>query len=117
MSLTAILSARSKAACGLTNKPNDSIEDIDGVDVGNALAVTEYVDDIYNFYKLTERHSLTMNIVDRYLSMKVVPRKEFQLVGISAMLIARYEEIWAPEAAAATILVLQTPNNPCYPLT
>ncbi|XP_007015340.2 PREDICTED: G2/mitotic-specific cyclin S13-7 [Theobroma cacao] len=135
--LTAILSARSKAACGLTNKHNDSIEDIDGADVGNELAVAEYVDDIYKFYKLTENDCqvhdymdlqpdinakmrsilvdwlievhrkfdlmpetlyLTMNIVDRILSMKVVQRKELQLVGISAMLIAcKYEEIWAPE--------------------
>ncbi|XP_022756246.1 G2/mitotic-specific cyclin S13-7-like isoform X1 [Durio zibethinus] len=135
--LTSILSARSKAVCGLTNKPKDSIEDIDGADVGNELAVTEYVDDIYKFYKLTEDEGrvhdyidlqpdinakmrsilmdwlievhrkfdlmpetlyLTMNIVDRFLSMKVVSRKELQLVGISAMLIAcKYEEIWAPE--------------------
>ncbi|XWS28390.1 hypothetical protein CRYUN_Cryun25bG0064800 [Craigia yunnanensis] len=135
--LTSILSARSKAACGLTNKPKKSIEDIDGADVGNELAVTEYVDDIYKFYKLTEGEGrvgdymdlqpdinakmrsilvdwlievhrkfdlmpetlyLTMNIVDRFLSMKVVPRKGLQLVGISAMLIAcKYEEIWAPE--------------------
>ncbi|XVF19428.1 hypothetical protein REPUB_Repub11eG0109900 [Reevesia pubescens] len=135
--LTSILSARSKAACGLTKKPKDSIEDIDGADVANELAVAEYVDDIYKFYKLTEDRGrvrdymdlqpninakmrsilvdwlievhrkfdlmpetlyLTMNIVDRFLSMKVVPRKELQLVGISAMLIAcKYEEIWAPE--------------------
>ncbi|XVF47207.1 hypothetical protein PTKIN_Ptkin03bG0090600 [Pterospermum kingtungense] len=136
-SLTSILSARSKAACGLTNKPKHLIEDIDGADVGNELAVTEYVDDIYKFYKLTEVDGrvydymdlqpdinakmrsilvdwliqvhrkfelmpetlyLTMNIVDRFLSMTVVPRKELQLLGISAMLIAcKYEEIWAPE--------------------
>ncbi|XVF69453.1 hypothetical protein PTKIN_Ptkin11bG0083200 [Pterospermum kingtungense] len=135
--LTSILSARSKAASGLTNKPKDSIENIDGADVGNELAVTEYVDDIYKFYKLTEDEGrvrdymdlqpdinakmrsilvdwlievhrkfdlmpetlyLTINIVDRYLSVKVVPRKELQLVGMSAMLIAcKYEEIWAPQ--------------------
>ncbi|XP_022752417.1 G2/mitotic-specific cyclin S13-7-like isoform X1 [Durio zibethinus] len=135
--LTSILSARRKAACGLTNKPKDSIEDIDGADVGNELAVAEYVDDIYKFYKFSEDEGqardymdlqpdinakmrsilvdwlievhckfdlmpetlyLTMNIVDRFLSVKVVPRKELQLVGISAMLIAcKYEEIWAPK--------------------
>ncbi|XP_022730790.1 G2/mitotic-specific cyclin S13-7-like isoform X2 [Durio zibethinus] len=135
--LTSILSARSKAACGLTNKLNDLIEDVDGADADNELAVTEYVDDIYKFYKLTEDDGrvrdymdlqpdinakmrsilvdwlievhrkfdlmpetlyLTINIVDRFLSVKVVPRKELQLVGISAMLIAcKYEEIWAPE--------------------
>ncbi|KAL4297067.1 hypothetical protein GQ457_12G026570 [Hibiscus cannabinus] len=135
--LTSILSARSKAVCGLMSRLNVSIEDIDGADAGNELAVTEYVDDIYEFYKLSEDEGLvrdymdfqldinaemrsilfdwlievhrkfeltpetlylTMNIVDRFLSMKVVQREELQLVGISAMLIAcKYEEIWAPE--------------------
>lgn len=50
------------------------------------------------FELMPETLYLTMNIVDRFLSMKVVRRKELQLVGISAMLIAcKYEEIWAPE--------------------
>ncbi|KAK9273674.1 hypothetical protein L1049_018484 [Liquidambar formosana] len=136
--LTSILAARSKAACGLTtNKPKDPIVNIDAGDIDNELAVVEYVDDIYKFYKLTEDESrvhdymdsqpdinakmrsilvdwlievhnkfelmpetlyLTINIVDRYLSMKIVPRRELQLVGISSMLLAcKYEEIWAPE--------------------
>ncbi|XP_050887219.1 G2/mitotic-specific cyclin S13-6 [Lathyrus oleraceus] len=110
---------------------------IDATDKDNELAATEYIDDIYKFYKLSEDDCpvhdymvsqsdinakmrailidwlievhrkfelmletfyLTLNIVDRFLSMKAVPRKEFQLVGISSMLIAsKYEEIWAPE--------------------
>ncbi|PSR86757.1 G2/mitotic-specific cyclin-2 like [Actinidia chinensis var. chinensis] len=134
--LTSILTARSKAACGLTNKPKDPVEDIDAADADNELAVVEYVEDLYKFYKLTENESrvhdymdsqpeinskmrsilmdwltevhrkfelmpetlyLTINIVDRYLSVKTVPRRELQLVGISSMLIAcKYEEIWAP---------------------
>ena len=50
------------------------------------------------FDLMPETLYLTMNIVDRFLSMKIVTRKELQLVGISAMLIAcKYEEIWAPE--------------------
>jgi cyclin B len=37
---------------------------------------------------------LTVNIIDRYLSIRSVTRKELQLVGISAMFIAsKYEEI------------------------
>jgi cyclin B len=41
---------------------------------------------------------LTMYIIDRYLSMQPVLRRELQLVGVSALLIAcKYEEIWAPE--------------------
>lgn len=50
------------------------------------------------FELVTETLYLAINIVDRYLATKVVKRKELQLVGIGAMLIAsKYEEIWAPE--------------------
>ncbi|KAE8037334.1 hypothetical protein FH972_009928 [Carpinus fangiana] len=134
---TSTLTARSKAACGLTNKPKKPIENIDATDVDNELAVVEYLDDMYNFYKHTECASvvhdymvnqpdinakmrgilvdwlievhrkfelmpetlyLTINIVDRFLCVKAVSRRELQLVGISSMLIAsKYEEIWAPE--------------------
>ncbi|XP_021745825.1 G2/mitotic-specific cyclin S13-7-like [Chenopodium quinoa] len=136
-SMTALLTARSKAACGLTNKPKEQVVDIDASDVDNELAVVEYVEDIYTFYKIAENESrpcdymnsqpeinekmrailvdwlievhnrfelmpetlyLTINLVDRFLSSKSVPRRELQLLGIGAMLIAcKYEEIWAPE--------------------
>ncbi|XP_060197082.1 G2/mitotic-specific cyclin S13-7-like [Lycium barbarum] len=135
--LTSTLTARSKAACGLSNRPKNEIDDIDAADVDNHLAAVEYVEDIYNFYKLTEDEGrvndymnfqpelnhkmrailvdwlievhrkfelmpeslyLAINILDRFLSVKTVPRRELQLVGISSMLIAcKYEEIWAPE--------------------
>ncbi|KAL2240015.1 UNVERIFIED_CONTAM: G2/mitotic-specific cyclin S13-6 [Sesamum indicum] len=138
-SLTAVLTARSKSACGLTKKPKDLLADIDAADGDNELAAAEYVEDMYNFYKLTEENGrvhdymdsqpeinpkmrailvdwlievhkkfelvpeslyLTINIVDRFLSLKTVPRRELQLVGISSMLIAcKYEEIWAPEVS------------------
>lgn len=136
---TSILSARSKAACGVTKKPKDLIVDIDAEDACNELAAAEYVEDMYNYYKLTEVDGqvhdymdsqpeinskmrgilvdwlievhkkfelvpeslyLTVNIVDRFLSVKAVPRRELQLVGISSMLVAcKYEEIWAPEVS------------------
>ncbi|KAG6690995.1 hypothetical protein I3842_10G041800 [Carya illinoinensis] len=134
---TSVLTARSKAACGLTKKPKEKIVDIDAADAGNELAALEYVEDIYKFYKLVENEShphdyidsqpeinesmrgilvdwlidvhrkfelsletlyLTINIIDRFLAIKTVPRKELQLVGIGAMLMAsKYEEIWPPE--------------------
>lgn len=137
--LTSILSARSKAACGVTKKPKDLIVDIDAKDVDNELAAVEYIEDMYNYYKLTEDDGrvhdymdsqpeinskmrgilvnwlievhnkfelmpeslyLTVNIVDRFLSVETVLRRELQLVGITAMLIAcKYEEIWAPEVS------------------
>ncbi|KAJ6912521.1 hypothetical protein NC651_015063 [Populus alba x Populus x berolinensis] len=135
--LTSVLTARSKAACGIANKLKEQIIDIDAADVNNDLAGVEYVEDIYKFYKLVENESrpnnymdmqpeinekmrailvdwlvdvhqkfqlspetfyLTINIIDRFLSVKTVPRRELQLVGIGATLMAsKYEEIWAPE--------------------
>ncbi|XP_004491216.1 G2/mitotic-specific cyclin S13-7 [Cicer arietinum] len=132
---SSVLSARSTVACSIV--PKELVINIDATDKDNELAATEYIDDIYKFYKLTEEDGrvhdymvsqpdinakmrsilvdwlievhrkfelmpetfyLTLNIVDRFLSTKVVPRNELQLVGISSMLIAsKYEEIWAPE--------------------
>ncbi|XP_057770441.1 G2/mitotic-specific cyclin S13-7-like [Salvia miltiorrhiza] len=126
--LTSALTARSKAA---------TIVDIDAQDLGNDLAVVEYVEEIYNFYKSVENEGrahdymdsqpelnermrailidwliqvhykfelsletlyLTINIIDRFLASKTISRRELQLVGMGAMLIAsKYEEIWAPE--------------------
>ncbi|XP_010673802.2 G2/mitotic-specific cyclin S13-7 [Beta vulgaris subsp. vulgaris] len=136
-SLTFVLTARSKAACGVATRPRDEVVNIDAADGENELAVAEYVEEIYKFYKiaedeyrlcdympwqshinekmrmilidwLVEVHNkfellpetlyLTIDLVDRYLSTKVVSRKELQLIGISSMLLAcKYEEIWAPE--------------------
>ncbi|KAL5657852.1 hypothetical protein ACJX0J_031015, partial [Zea mays] len=125
------------ASDGITTPKKKDPYDIDAPDSCNELAVVEYVEDIYRFYKSTEGTCrplssymssqaeisermrailidwiievqyrltlmpetlyLTVYIIDQYLSMESVPRKELQLVGISAMLIAsKYEEIWAP---------------------
>ncbi|PRQ35243.1 putative cyclin [Rosa chinensis] len=135
---TSTLTARSKAmACGVTNKPKEQIVDFDAADVNDELAVVEYVDELYKFYKLDEDGSrvgdyldkqpdlnskmrsilvdwlidvhrkfeltpetfyLTVNIIDRFLSRRMVTRRELQLVGISSMVIAsKYEEVWAPQ--------------------
>ena len=41
---------------------------------------------------------LTINLIDRFLACQTVARKNLQLVGITAMMLAsKYEEIWAPE--------------------
>ncbi|XP_071687079.1 G2/mitotic-specific cyclin S13-7-like [Rutidosis leptorrhynchoides] len=138
-SLTSVLTARSKVACGITTKPKDPVVNIDEADINNELAEVEYVEDIYTFYKLTETEgglrdymnsqpdmnakmrgilidwlvevhrkfdlmaeslNLTINIVDRYLSVRTVPRRELQLVGIGALIVAcKYEEIWPPEVS------------------
>jgi cyclin B len=155
-------------ACGLKSKPKPPVEDIDKLDGDNELAVVDYIEDIYSYYKsaqvttiflplqtacnvqltpatvlisehllllqhecrpvdymgrqpeidtnmrailvdwlvevahkfelMPESFYLAIYIIDRFLSMQAVPRRELQLVGVAAMLIAcKYEEIWAPE--------------------
>ncbi|KAM3215849.1 hypothetical protein P3L10_025289 [Capsicum annuum] len=42
------------AACGLSKKSKEQIVDIDAADLNYELAVLEYVEDIYSFYKLAE---------------------------------------------------------------
>mmetsp|Transcript_13505 Transcript_13505/g.49130 ORF Transcript_13505/g.49130 Transcript_13505/m.49130 type:complete len:414 (+) Transcript_13505:248-1489(+) len=50
------------------------------------------------FKLMPETLYLTVNLIDRFLSKQQVTRKNLQLVGITAMLLAsKYEEIWAPE--------------------
>lgn len=43
-----------QAANGVTKKPKNLIVDIDAEDAENELAAVEYVEDMYNYYKLTE---------------------------------------------------------------
>lgn len=63
-----------------------------------AILVDWLIEVHHKFELMPETLYLTINIVDRFLSIKTVPRRELQLVGISAMLMAsKYEEIWAPE--------------------
>ncbi|KAG9146211.1 hypothetical protein Leryth_007925 [Lithospermum erythrorhizon] len=62
--LSATLTARSKAAGGLSNKPNDHIVDIDAADVNNELSVVEYIDDMYKFYKLAESETRVHDYID-----------------------------------------------------
>ncbi|KAL8493710.1 hypothetical protein ACS0TY_024769 [Phlomoides rotata] len=149
--LTSTLTARSKAACGLSNKPKVQIVDIDASDANNDLAVVEYVEEIYKYYKSAENEGrthdymdsqpdinvkmrailidwlvqvhnkfelspetlyLTVNVVDRYLASKTTSRKELQLVGLSAMLVAsKYEEIWAPEVSDLVCISDRTYSN------
>ena len=59
------------------------------------------------FELMPETFYLTVNIIDRYLSMRIVSRRELQLVGISSMVIAsKYEEVWAPQVEFFTYLIL-----------
>jgi len=62
--------------------------------------LVDWLVEVHRMFKLIpETLFLSVNIIDRYLSLKVVPRDKLQLVGITSMLIAsKYEEIYAPES-------------------
>lgn len=63
--------------------------------------LVDWLVQVHNKFELSqETLYLTINLVDRFLASKATPRKELQLVGLGAMLIAsKYEEIWAPEVS------------------
>ncbi|KAL4612394.1 hypothetical protein ACB092_08G195200 [Castanea dentata] len=71
--LTAILTARSKVACGVANK-QDQIVNIDMGDENDDLAVAEYVDDIYKFCKLIEVPSSLVNYMNSQPDINVKMR-------------------------------------------
>ncbi|KAK6125199.1 hypothetical protein DH2020_041065 [Rehmannia glutinosa] len=63
--LTSTLTARSQVACGLSNKPKEQqIVDIDAADVDNDLAVVEYVEEMYKFYKSAENEGRAYDYMD-----------------------------------------------------
>lgn len=49
-------------------------------------------------YKLLpETLFITINLIDRFLEKQIVERKHYQLLGITAMLVAsKYEELYPP---------------------
>jgi len=72
-----------------------------------AILIDWIIEVQYRLILMPETLYLTVYIIDQYLSMESVPRKELQLVGISAMLIAsKYEEIWAPLVGFPRILLM-----------
>ncbi|XP_004295213.1 PREDICTED: G2/mitotic-specific cyclin S13-7-like [Fragaria vesca subsp. vesca] len=63
-----------------------------------AILVDWLIDVHRKFELMPETFYLTVNITDRFLSRRMVTRRELQLVGISSMVIAsKYEEVWAPQ--------------------
>ena len=63
-----------------------------------AILVEWLVEVHYKFKMLPETLYITVNIIDRFLEKTVVTRKELQVIGIAALLIAsKYEEIYPPQ--------------------
>jgi cyclin B len=61
--------------------------------------LVDWLVDVHAKFRLSpETFFLAIQLVDRYLSSKLVQRAKLQLVGVTAMLIAaKYEEVYPPE--------------------
>ncbi|CAJ2645406.1 unnamed protein product [Trifolium pratense] len=82
------------------NRPHDYMNSQPEINAKMRAILIDWLVDLHTKFQLSPKEALylTINIVDRFLAVKLVPRRELQLVGISAMLMAsKYEEIWPPE--------------------
>lgn len=62
-----------------------------------AILVDWLIDVHLKFKLLPETLFLTVNLIDRYLSLKPMARGKLQLLGVAALLIStKYEEIYPP---------------------
>lgn len=61
--------------------------------------LVDWLVDVHKKYKLRpETLFLAVNIIDRFLDIKLVPQKTLQLVGVTALLIAaKFEEVYPPQ--------------------
>ncbi|XP_050235360.1 G2/mitotic-specific cyclin S13-7-like [Mercurialis annua] len=80
-------------------RPHNYMESQPEINDKMRAILIDWLIDVHQKFELSrETLYLTINIIDRFLSVKTVPRRELQLVGISATLVAsKYEEIWPPE--------------------
>ena len=64
------------------------------------------------YHMLPETLWIAINIVDRFLSKRVVSLVKLQLVGITAIFVAaKYEEIMAPRSASISRWALRGANT------
>ena len=79
-------------------RPDYMSDQVDITERMRAILVDWMVEVHVKFKLLTETMFLSVNLVDRFLSIKPITRTKLQLVGITAMLLAsKYEEIYSPE--------------------
>ncbi|CDW87587.1 UNKNOWN [Stylonychia lemnae] len=84
----------------LTYHPNPNcLKNQPDINAKMRLILVEWLIEVHLKFKLLpETLFLTINLIDRYCTKKPVLRTEYQLLGVTAMLIAsKYEEIYPPE--------------------
>lgn len=81
------------------SRPHDYMDSQPEINDKMRAILIDWLVDVHTKFELSpEALYLTINIIDRFLAISLVSRRELQLVGISAMLMAsKYEEIWPPE--------------------
>jgi hypothetical protein len=83
--------------------PNPNYMDFqDGLDWTVRGVLIDWLLEVHNGFRLLpETLFLAINIIDRYLSLKLVQLDRLQLIGVTAMLIAsKYEEVMSPHVSA-----------------
>ncbi|KAF8064634.1 CYCA2-1 [Scenedesmus sp. PABB004] len=86
----------------LLNRPNPRYLEAVQADMSPHMRciLVDWLVEVAQEYRLTsDTLHLTLNLLDRFLSVAAVPREELQLAGIAAMwAAAKFEEIYAPTA-------------------
>ncbi|KAI5385610.1 hypothetical protein KIW84_072280 [Lathyrus oleraceus] len=115
--LTSVLTARSKVACGLTNKPKE-IVDIDVVDANNELVVVDYLDDIYKFYNISSNlqwrnaAALTGSLDKPHGMTNICNQEKRQTIDRTVSEMQRIDEIIVIEAQHKTeVVISETHGN------
>lgn len=74
------------------------MEEQDEINETMRMMLVDWLVEVHMKFKLEEETLfLCVNIIDRYLSVTNVERSKFQLVGVTALLLAcKYEEIYPP---------------------
>ncbi|GJN35723.1 hypothetical protein PR202_gb24526 [Eleusine coracana subsp. coracana] len=82
-------------------RPSSNFMDTTQIDMSTSMraVLIDWIVEVIEEYRLVpETLYLTVNYIDRYLSVKAISRHRLQLVGIACLLIAaKYEEICAPQ--------------------
>ena len=74
------------------------------------MVLIDWLIDVHFKFELKqETLFLTINIIDRYLSLTCISRKKLQLVGVTALLIAsKFEDVYAPETKDISKITAKT---------
>ncbi|MCO5573124.1 hypothetical protein L7F22_026889 [Adiantum nelumboides] len=99
--LTATLTAQSEAACGVFKAKvvENPVTNIDADDVGNQLAVVDYIEDIYSFYRRTEKQSC---VPPDYMSQQVHINEKMRAVLVDWLIEVHYKYRLMPETLFLT---------------